>query len=80
VYDTIRKYELSKWTQRLNDDDEFDSFKSIHQVYQPHLWLFAEYFITKSLRIRMRNDMAVCGKLQILPKNRSFLSLMNALI
>jgi hypothetical protein len=36
--------------------------------------------ITKSLRIRIRNDMAVCGKLQILPKNRSFLSLMNALI
>lgn len=36
VYDTIRKYELSEWTQRLNDDDEFDSFKSIHQVYQPH--------------------------------------------
>jgi hypothetical protein len=36
VYDTIRKYELSEWTQRLNDDDEFDSFKSIHQVYQLH--------------------------------------------
>ena len=33
---TIRKYKLSEWTQRLNDDDEFDSFKSIHQVYQPH--------------------------------------------
>jgi hypothetical protein len=36
VYDTIRKYELSERTQRLNNDDEFDSFKSIHQVYQPH--------------------------------------------
>jgi hypothetical protein len=71
VDDTIRKYELSKWTQRLNDDDEFDSFKSLHQVYQPHsAWM----------GIRMRNDMAVYGKLQILPKNRSFLSLMNALI
>jgi hypothetical protein len=36
VYDTIRKYELSERTQRLNNDDEFDSFKSIHQAYQPH--------------------------------------------
>ena len=42
VYDTIRKYELSEWTQRLNDDDEFDSFKSKHQEYQPHpAWTIA---------------------------------------
>jgi hypothetical protein len=31
VYDTIRKYELSEWTQRLNDDDKFDSKNSTNE-------------------------------------------------
>ena len=73
VYDTIRKYELSEWIQRLNDDDEFDRFRSIHQVYQPHqAWTVAlshphlrkqaHYIVSLCCLIRNATDNFLCDK------------------
>jgi hypothetical protein len=73
VYDTIRKYELSEWTQRLNDNDEFDSFKSIYQVYQPHpAWTVAlshphlrkqaHYIVSLYCLIRYTTNNFLCDK------------------
>ncbi|VDI27522.1 Hypothetical predicted protein [Mytilus galloprovincialis] len=36
VHRSIFEYELNEWQQRINIDSDFNIFKKIHKVFQPH--------------------------------------------